>query len=755
MPKHIERIPETVLVDREKEGKVKIPRRAVAPYNFIELPDKVVEADPEGKILSNNRYNLSLQTGHIECTLTTASPLYIRAGLTSTELQQAGELIESPHFFYTNPETKEPVLPASSIRGMFRNLVEIASFSKISQVSDQEKFFFRAVAAFTDDPLSALYNNKLKHVKAGYLKEKNGVWFIRPAQQIEGEPFIRIEDKNISISDFIHINEASYMPQYVYGVSFSLSATSKKYADRLSRESETYEYIGVLVTSGNMLETDGGVNTTNRKYHYLINQPDDSASTWKINESTIAHYKQSLTAFQKYGQNVKDENASSPFSEETGVLKDKRCIFYCEPKTKDGEVTLFGQSPNFRIPYLLKENGEVSSAPDFIPEKFRDSETIDIAEGIFGYVRHRKQKDHQEQTRPSKVFFFDGICQEENTADLFMAGEEGKIPKILASPKPTTFQHYLVQTSYDKIKLNHYASQPGQETFIRGHKLYWHQGKSPEIWHPSPNEASETQITRIRPIKPGKSFKFRIKFKDLSSVELGTLLWILDVAKDESYRLSLGMGKPLGMGAVKIESKVFIEKCSNRYESLFDDSGGWSTGYETVLSEAQHRSHIQRFEQHIFQKLEERENTDIGIKQLRRIKMLLKMLEWKETLSEQEKSQRRYMEIERDISKEHIGFPVNLTDRTINEYSERPILPNPLNYDSSESLIKNQNLKEDDIVEAVVIKKGKKVTYELGGVEFNEKEKKKDEIPDSGIVKVRITMIKGGVIKHIKFAGRL
>lgn len=52
--------------------------------------------------------------------------------------------------------------------------------------------------------------------------------------------------------------------------------------------------------------------------------------------------------------------------------------------------------------------------------------------------------------------------------------DETITPSILASPKPTTFQHYLVQTSDEKPELKHYASQPNQDTVIRGHKLYWH-----------------------------------------------------------------------------------------------------------------------------------------------------------------------------------------------------------------------------------------------------------------------------------------
>ena len=428
------------------------------------------------------------------------------------------------------------------------------------------------------------------------------------------------------------------------------------------------------------METGKSGSQTDRKYHYLIGLPDKNADTLKINQQSILHYRQSLTPFQKYGKNTKDEAQTSPFSEEDGFLKDRRCVFYCEPAKPEGEVTLFGQSPNFRMPYSFNNDGAASSALDFVPDLLKNKEIVDISEGIFGYVRDEKQSSQKKQSRTGKVSFTEGICQESNLSQLLMPEvadkKEGLIPKILASPKPTTFQHYLVQTSTKKKELKHYASKPEKETVIRGHKMYWHQGKSPDIWHPDPESATLTQITHIRPIRPDITFEFRIKFENLSSVELGTLLWILRVAQDDNYRLSIGIGKPLGMGAIKVESDVFLHNRRSHYKSLFDSSGDWYTGTTAPLSDAEKENHIRMFEQYILQSLGEEDKANIS--QLRRIEMLLTILEWKEALTETEQNQRRYMEIERDVAKEHIGSVMESGDSTINEYSERPILPTPI-----------------------------------------------------------------------------
>ena len=145
MKKHIRKVPNH--------------RQAIAPYNFVELPDRIVSAELEnGKLQNNNRYYPDRHTGRIECTLTTSSPLYIRCGLTKEEFEFAKEAKNLPDFYYIDPITKKPVLPGSSLRGMLRTLIEIISFSKITQVSNHQRLYFRAVATKSqDDSLAQAY----------------------------------------------------------------------------------------------------------------------------------------------------------------------------------------------------------------------------------------------------------------------------------------------------------------------------------------------------------------------------------------------------------------------------------------------------------------------------------------------------------------------------------------------------------------------------------------------------------------------
>jgi len=108
-------------------------RIAVAPYNFVELPNDIVEVKEEDLPQQNVYYPESENryTGKIECTLTTESPLYIRCGLTKEEFECGTESKDLADFFYTELVTKarKPILPGSSLRGMLRNLIEIITLS--------------------------------------------------------------------------------------------------------------------------------------------------------------------------------------------------------------------------------------------------------------------------------------------------------------------------------------------------------------------------------------------------------------------------------------------------------------------------------------------------------------------------------------------------------------------------------------------------------------------------------------------------
>ena len=769
-PRHIKKIEKT-------------DRIAKAPYNFVELPEKVVKAED---LPSGARYHPEHHTGRIECTLTTESLLYTRCGWNPEDFAKYGEttfkdlpddLKQKRANFFINPATQKPIIPGSSIRGMLRTLVEIVSFSKIDRVSDEHRLFFRAVAS---NPNKESWGKEYKNyvepvepekVKAGYLKKDNQCWYIQPAKTEQGATFAWVRETTLNLPDLKKFNADKYEPQYI-SVSYSYRSVSIDKTDIAKRLfandvelPDTHSKKGVLVTSGNMKQGDES-SSSHRFNHCIVFAEDKNAAKLQIDRTAIDHYRNALTDFQK--------GKGSPFNKDWGVLEEHRPVFYCPPKNRSKTIGFFGQSPNFRIPYSPEGNGHATTVVDFIPEDLRQLATIDLADAIFGWVKQetkdKKLPEKFDKQRAGRIFVTDAMY-ESSKNDIWYE-KEALTPQILSEPKPSYFPHYLVQPNVDKLELKHYASQPVTETVIRGHKLYWHKGSDPDFKLPKPKKVIgstkkvkvyDTQTTLIKPINKGVTFKFDIYFENLSKVELGALMWVLDIAQDNRYRLKLGMGKPLGLGAVKIEPTLYLSSRKQRYQNLFDSNNCWEKA--EMESNKDISDYVSKFETYMLEQL----NHTRDFKNLCRVQMLLAMLSWSGL--EDVENTSRYMEIERKKTP-RIG-----NDK--NEYKERPVLPDPLDVMREVTGIKiecdrlspslpkksakqpTQQFSEGQDIEAKVVdikvQEGKKlkttITYKIEGSDCLAKEeiyKHTISLTINDVVKVNIVKTKGESIRTVK-----
>lgn len=629
---------------------------AHAPYNFVPLPEKVVTVDNPP---AQDTY--SYNTGYIECTLTTCSPLYTRCAMTPDFYKKYGDTdfyklnedqkIERAQFFHRD-SIESPIIPGSSLRGMVRALVEIAGFGKVQWVADTPKVSFRSVAT-PNDPLTVPYidvlgKNRVK-VEAGYLEKAGDEWYIYPAKKLSDiglqgrDSYLFVRDKDIlskNVPGFVSLNEKNYTPQY-HDISFdgvNRGRTGKLFIKNIGSARAGYPYSGVLVCSGNMQETSKDIKSP-RKNHVVIleKEKDQKAKKLKISKDGLRNYIEGLTDFQK----------EHPFDEKMGCLKDGRPVFY----VADGnEVHYFGHCLNFRIPAV--NSGKIASPRDYVPEYLNRENEIDMAEAIFGYV-------HSKKACAGRVFVTDANLKSIE-GEIWLKRSSSFPPKILASPKPTTFQHYLVQDKEQKhdpdikSQLAHYGTK-SSETVIRGHKLYWHKGeielKDIEEIDKVKLEKNRTQYTRIMPVRKGVDFLFRIYFENLLDHELGALLWVLTLPGEagEEYRHKLGMGKPLGMGSVKIVPRLYKSDRSERYKKLFTID----TWAEEISEVNDYQTYVKAFEGYVLNRISPKSQK---LCEVERIGTLLKMMEWRGP----ERSMTRYLEIEPD-----------------NEFKERPVLPDP------------------------------------------------------------------------------
>lgn len=656
-------------------------KKSIAPYNFIPLNENVVFAEqiPD---FDFDKYHQNRYTGYIDLEIKALTPLYIRDTLTDEEYKKKIEL-ESKNKGedkkqYINPDFFSPGglirIPGSSLRGMIRTMVEIVSYGKFGFFEGDRKFHFRSFADNSLD-LRDQYREKIlggdktkgyyPKVKAGYLVKEGLDYHIIPAKVISGNQFFRVEEKDAitsgvvseemkkfshySCKDSKHNVKSKtpdkcpkcniplvpiYEPNEKYKLGFKL--VKFKYESPKTHTNHSVPLYYAKVTgiwnvddpsaprdalTGTIVFTNwmrGPRGKEGKHLHWVIG-PEDNSRKLELAKGVLENYKN-----DKWRE--EDTNLLRYFENKNS--KTKVPCFYVE---RNGQVISFGHTGLFRLAYE-------KSLKEFLTDELRNATGIDITEAIFG----------KETEYATRVFFEDAYLAE-GQKDILM---ETAIPKILSNPKPTTFQHYLEQDEKN-ITYNDKGNVQGLKTYnddtrLRGYKLYWH--READDWEETNKENIEkhkSQYTQITPVKKGTTFKSRIRFENLSSIELGALLFALDLPEDCAYKL--GMGKPLGLGSVKIKPTLYLSNRTNRYQNLFFEWYGIQQADTKKISELK-----QDFEKYVLEKIKMQFLPTLW--EVDRIKELKRMLDY-EGKPYNEKT--RYLRIEP------------------NEFRARRVLPKP------------------------------------------------------------------------------
>ena len=154
------------------------------------------------------------------------------------------------------------------------------------------------------------------------------------------------------------------------------------------------------------------------------------------------------------------------------------------------------------------------------------------------------------------------------------------MPRPLASPKPTSYQLYLKQGN-SNVAENHWGKTPDNNNSIRGYKFYWH-NKDEKAWRQKENDKVLPGMKKIAPLKPGAVFRGRIRFQQLSDIELGALCAVFHLGDNgQNIAYKIGQGKSIGMGSIKIKTNLYLDNTSSNNIHLFaDDNQGWNNDFE-------------------------------------------------------------------------------------------------------------------------------------------------------------------------------
>lgn len=537
---------------------------ATAPYNFVSLPNKVLPAQFKnvegfGEHVGTNG-NLS---GEISLKIETLTPLFIGGGQGSKSFA---------------PVDDTPIIPGSSLRGMFKNIFKIVTCGAFRGQEDfnDEHIYFRSLMRIKDLPwtesLHKLYVGRMvrndvgkdgkkrlvKNARPGFLIRKpDGKYFIAPSIYTTDrkEDFITIKDfqrqfGKVEFKDS-RIHWSGKIAYIVTGNQWAKqpkrlldAAAYKQFKDDLkalrdkkdARQISERDYAAEARKHGKQIIRFTSLDYIEPNRDKWLEVPDEVQSSYRHdrNRGGVDLFK------DKYL--TRDE-----LERRTGQdFPDVDTIIPCHFLTDGGQVTAFGHGQCFRIPYENRIGDAV---------KISGNDAIDFADAVFG----------KEKFWASRVYFEDAMPEKFSELPTATAHP-------LMQPNPTSYQLYVKQ---DGRELKHWDTPAAQ---IRGYKLYWHNA-APD-WHATNSELEldrdksyDKRLTReMTPLAEGSKFAAKIRFKNLTAVELGALMMVFDLdgLKDSAYKI--GMGKPFGFGSVRITPTLFVEG-NDAYTALFDDNG--------------------------------------------------------------------------------------------------------------------------------------------------------------------------------------
>lgn len=506
-----------------------------APYNFVPLESEAFYPEWANHISQDIPFEDGV-SGSIEYTLTAETPIFVRNGQAKNANDNTFSHTADGRYF----------IPGTSIKGEIRNVLEILSFGKMTQVQDA-RFGIR-------DLNNKEYRKQLHNVHCGWLyKVKEGIYrivdcgtpyWISP-ESIDSNYHTKLKDfkfhfKNKTDKDNEEfIRSANYKfkmfgldLKYNSGHPDCMDIISSKLHVRFNYNTDKYDRnIAKINNSGTLGGTIIFTGQPNRRQ-----QKSDSRNNGKL--KWVGKYYEFIfpdsTDYKDVDKHVIEDflTIHDKNYDFTTIWKDnlnfgnRIPVFFT---LKNNRVNAIGLSYMFRTPSANYIKGA-------IPSELQSERHKDLSECIFGTA------DTILGQLKGRVIF-------ENAFAINTAHECKTVPTTLSSPKPSFGPLYVKGGSWNS-----------SNAIIKGRKRY--PVRKRPIQRPPTSEATKTEFT---PLKEGVMFSGKIHFHNLKKSELGALVSALTFNGHPKCYHSIGEAKPLGYGkvAIKIKSITDIANSDN------------------------------------------------------------------------------------------------------------------------------------------------------------------------------------------------
>lgn len=524
-----------------------------APYNFVPLNKEVFYPEWDRQVSHDIPFSDG-ESGKIKIHIKAESPLFIRNHSDNKDKPSK----EFCHIINADG-AKEYYIPATSMKGMIHNIVEIMGFAKIrlDEERHKEPLSVRdmtpkqycedsSVRRMKDCPQQQkidLYSSPVVATaqKCGFLVKKNGVYKLEDCgkvvvinhQELKNSFNINVKFMQKASEKYnMYSNRAIEVDTFAVKQQTKAKKGSKKKAEIIfTGDITNKKHEFVFITNGKILDV-GDEIVKSFKSVYIQDIDSDLGQYWK-NKSKIPVF---------YTTNAK------------------------------GKLKAIGLTQIFKLAY----NKTLLEAAKQETKKDR----YDLAETLFGYV------DGTRALKGRVVF-----SHFKSTTVSFGKNTE----QVLGSPNPTYYPNYIEQEDLNGIKLKRYTTLMDDAT-IRGYKRYPLQDtiQSYPLPKNDKGEVNHDVATKFHPLDTGTTFEGFLHFHNLKKAEIGALLSALTFHNQgKNYMHNIGMAKSLGYGKISITLEKFTyserlkkENQTEYIESFEEMMNSWSEKTYTTWKES-------------------------------------------------------------------------------------------------------------------------------------------------------------------------
>ncbi len=532
--------------------------RFLNPYNFVRyLPEPAIpHGDPDALLLGrcppppHDRY--TGLTGRITCSLEAVTPLFVSDGhdikVTKVRLPDGREVEHKSYRFFQYDG--QDAIPATSLRGMIRSMFEVVTNSPFSIFDGEERpqdGRAGVIALCEEAKVSAYYDDPESNVLDGSWTCGEEAWAI-----------VGKTKNNIPKVEIISRNHAA-----------------------LAGDGRQVHHGWVKVT-GHTIDTK-----RNESLFYFKGD---------VKRAQMVHFDAEREADFNAVLHAQLHDRKEDFHSQ--VQSERLApgnLVYVELDSDRTTVRNIALARVARLRYR-RAIGEL------LPEHLRPCERyeqLDIASRVFGWVKATPTEDRKTPVAyAGRVRFSHAVLTED--------GDKGVYAKempmaILGAPKPTTTLFYLRKQkdewSEEERKKPGAAGTIGYDgpNNLRGRKFCRHHGNAlNRLEYERAGRLRDHQNRSVRALRaPANVFEFAIDFHNLAPLEIGALLWTLNLSGDEGCLFRLGYAKPLGFGSVKLSvEQIELMDLSARYNSLTEsgwrsvttsERGNWLASFETAM----------------------------------------------------------------------------------------------------------------------------------------------------------------------------